>query len=203
MASQSTWRKENEGTCGESHLSPTQQTSRSAVAICARTFRTLYLLLALLYTFWHIVTSRIPWKLDHLESHSASSSSFLPKANHVPGSAHFPADEPHVLAWTEWGRLHGVEWDKDMMTWSIRGPKSSKESLGQFNTTEDLFLSKAFGESLQPSKVIPYYYRATSNIPKQDITITTLVTSDRFQVLAALVKKYQGETRLPECQNNF
>jgi len=57
---------------------------------------------------------------------------------------------------------------------------------------EDFFLSKAFGETLQPSKVIPYYYKASHDHAQEDITITTLVTSNRFKVFAALVERYQG-----------
>lgn len=88
--------------------------------------------------------------------------------------------------------MHGVEWDRDVIEWNT--PKfEDVDKNSTFMTTEDHFLSKAFGESLQPSKVIPYYYRATSDIPKKDITITTLVTSDRFKVLAALVQRYKGE----------
>ena len=57
---------------------------------------------------------------------------------------------------------------------------------------EDFFLSKVFGETLQPSKVIPYYYKASADHAQEDITITTLVTSNRFKVFAALVERYQG-----------
>lgn len=57
---------------------------------------------------------------------------------------------------------------------------------------EDLFLSKAFANSMRPSKIIPYYYRATGNFDREDITITTLITSNRFQVFSRLVERYQG-----------
>ncbi|KAH7927477.1 glycosyltransferase family 49 protein, partial [Leucogyrophana mollusca] len=57
---------------------------------------------------------------------------------------------------------------------------------------EELFLSKAFSQSLHPSKIIPYYYRATGAFEDDDITVTTLVTSNRFKVFAELVQRYQG-----------
>ncbi|GAA5986683.1 hypothetical protein JCM5350_001451 [Sporobolomyces pararoseus] len=85
--------------------------------------------------------------------------------------------------------LPGVDWDKDEMVWSNQNGNQQKIS-------EDHFLSLSFGSSLQPSKVIPYYYRATlpdeRGFNEQDITITTLVTSNRFTVFERLVERYQG-----------
>ncbi|KAF7321567.1 putative 2-hydroxyacid dehydrogenase UNK4.10 [Mycena kentingensis (nom. inval.)] len=57
---------------------------------------------------------------------------------------------------------------------------------------ESLFLSKAFANSMKPSKIVPFFYRANSIFQKEDITITTLVTSNRFQVFARLVERYSG-----------
>ncbi len=58
--------------------------------------------------------------------------------------------------------------------------------------SESLFMSKAFSSSYTPSTTIPYYYRASGPFDEEDITITTLITSDRFQVFARLVERYQG-----------
>ncbi|KAJ6593539.1 glycosyltransferase family 49 protein [Mycena capillaripes] len=58
--------------------------------------------------------------------------------------------------------------------------------------SEELFLSKAFATSMRPSKIVPFFYRATGVFDKEDITITTLVTSNRFQVFARLVERYPG-----------
>ncbi|CAG8636585.1 9053_t:CDS:2, partial [Racocetra fulgida] len=58
--------------------------------------------------------------------------------------------------------------------------------------TEEFFLSKAFSESMQPSHVIPYYFRADNPPDEEDITITTLITSNRFPVFDRLVTNYQG-----------
>ncbi|CAG8445283.1 11763_t:CDS:2 [Ambispora leptoticha] len=60
------------------------------------------------------------------------------------------------------------------------------------SSSEEFFLSKIFSEALQPSQVIPYYYRAEENIEAEDITITTLVTPDRFPVFNRLVTTYKG-----------
>lgn len=111
-------------------------------------------------------------------------------------------------------RVHGfdgVDWDKDQVVWhhpsadlAHSGPNSPKRTLklygnnprGVKTTSEDELLSLSFGSSLQPSKVIPYYYRATEpdrpDFNTEDITITTLVTSNRFTVFERLVERYQG-----------
>jgi hypothetical protein len=108
-------------------------------------------------------------------------------------------------------RLNGfdaVDWDKDQMVWhhpeaelAHSGPLNGKglgyEQLkGEKTISEDHFLSLSFSSSLQPSKVIPYYYRASDpdhdGFNKEDITITTLVTSNRFTVFERLVERYQG-----------
>lgn len=104
--------------------------------------------------------------------------------------------------------LEGVEWDLDEMNWhhpvselAHLGPPSSPEPYEEGPRTptaisEDHFLSLSFSSSLQPSKVIPYYYRASDpdriDFNKEDITITTLVTSNRFEVFQRLVERYQG-----------
>ena len=107
-------------------------------------------------------------------------------------------------------RIHGpdgVQWGMDQMNW--HHPSSPLAHSGQLSphanyldheTTisipEDHFLSLSFSSALQPSKVIPYYYRASApDLPgfvKEDVTITTLVTSNRFKVFEKLVERYQG-----------
>ncbi|KAH9485472.1 LARGE xylosyl- and glucuronyltransferase 2 [Psilocybe cubensis] len=57
---------------------------------------------------------------------------------------------------------------------------------------EKLVLSKVFANSMRPSNIRPYFYRAKGSFEKDDITITTLITSNRFKVFARLVEKYRG-----------
>ena len=166
--------------------------ARSSVAIIGSTLRTLYLLAAVLYTLWHLLVAQSSWNVRTSSSSLSSSSASVEGTPRTAATSLNVVETPApVLSWSEWGKLHGVEWNKDIISWD-RPSSPSEHAKATFTTTEDYFLSKAFGESLQPSKVIPYYYRATNAIPKEDITITTLVTSDRFKVLAALVQKYQG-----------
>ncbi|KAF8161253.1 glycosyltransferase family 49 protein [Crassisporium funariophilum] len=60
------------------------------------------------------------------------------------------------------------------------------------NVDGKTFLSKAFANSKRPSNITPYFYRAKGDFDKDEITITTLVTSNRFEVFSRLVEKYQG-----------
>ncbi|KAI8987266.1 glycosyl-transferase for dystroglycan-domain-containing protein [Mycotypha africana] len=43
-----------------------------------------------------------------------------------------------------------------------------------------------------PSKVIPYYFKASENFDHEEITMATLVTYNRFKVLARLASHYRG-----------
>lgn len=108
--------------------------------------------------------------------------------------------------------LEGVEWGLDRMDWEPYQPLSSIQQQSNTATSssgisssvtnlnisipEDDFLSIAFSSALHPSKVIPYYYRASvpddPGFSKEDITITTLITSNRFTVFSKLVERYQG-----------
>lgn len=60
-------------------------------------------------------------------------------------------------------------------------------------TTNPIFQSKAFSGAMGPSNIHPYYYKATKNIKNEDISISTIVTSDRFPVLSRLASRYQGK----------
>lgn len=57
---------------------------------------------------------------------------------------------------------------------------------------EATLLSKAFAGALHPTRIIPYYYRASSAVDADDVTITTLVTRNRFKVFRQLVERYRG-----------
>ena len=61
-------------------------------------------------------------------------------------------------------------------------------------------LSKGTASSMGPSNIIPYFYRAKGTFDPDDITVTTLITSNRFKVFARLVEKYRG---LPPSLNLY
>ncbi|KAK4519358.1 putative PHD type zinc finger protein with BAH domain-containing protein [Mucor velutinosus] len=59
-------------------------------------------------------------------------------------------------------------------------------------TSDPIFQSKVFSGAMGPSNVQPYYYKASERTEGEDITISTIVTSDRFPVLSRLASRYQG-----------
>lgn len=77
---------------------------------------------------------------------------------------------------------------------STHGKQITLESqiLGSHSIEESIILSKAFPRLMKPSQIIPYYYRASGAFHKEDVTITSLITSNRFHTLARLVERYQG-----------
>ena len=62
--------------------------------------------------------------------------------------------------------------------------------------TWDPILSRAFSRLAHPSRIIPYYYRATGVFENNDITITTLISNDRFPIFRHLVQRYRGALSL-------
>ncbi|KAH8828207.1 glycosyltransferase family 49 protein [Flagelloscypha sp. PMI_526] len=57
---------------------------------------------------------------------------------------------------------------------------------------QDIFHSKAFANSLQPMRIIPYLYRASDISDSRDVTVTTLISLDRFDRFSRLVHQYRG-----------
>ncbi len=83
----------------------------------------------------------------------------------------------------------------DLLYWvqSKNGDNADLASTSSVPLREETFLSKAFSLAMHPTKIIPFYYKASGPISEDDVTITTLVTSNRFKVLKQLVERYQGE----------
>lgn len=58
---------------------------------------------------------------------------------------------------------------------------------------ENLIMSKVFSEAMGPSNMTPYFFRAKETFDKEDITMSTLVTRNRFLVLSRLASNYKGK----------
>lgn len=80
---------------------------------------------------------------------------------------------------------------------SITGPNLP----GLMHPTSPQFINKAFTNSMKPSRIIPFYYKSSGTFQEEDITITTLVTGNRFQVFSRLVSTYQGTIGLHFCRS--
>ncbi|CAO3618796.1 unnamed protein product [Mucor fragilis] len=76
--------------------------------------------------------------------------------------------------------------------------QSSQRDLGEDGASsidmafDPVFQSKVFSGAMGPSNVQPYYYKASETTGGEDISISTIVTSDRFPVLSRLASRYQG-----------
>ncbi|KAI0358970.1 hypothetical protein OH77DRAFT_1420483 [Trametes cingulata] len=76
----------------------------------------------------------------------------------------------------------------------MRRPGAHPQAIGNpsYALREETMLSKAFSEAMHPTRIIPFYFKASGSIDADDVTITTLVTSNRFRVLKQLVERYRG-----------
>jgi hypothetical protein len=82
-------------------------------------------------------------------------------------------------------------WQEKQIIWS------NNKAVGQNNRAteddEDMMVPKAFAGSMGPFKLIPYYFKAkATHLKKDDITISTQATHDRFPILSRLATHYQG-----------
>ncbi|KAG9312076.1 glycosyltransferase family 49 protein [Chiua virens] len=72
---------------------------------------------------------------------------------------------------------------EESLYWPVASADEYDHQSSHVAMNESLFLSKAFSQSLQPCKIIPFYYKGSATFQDNDITITTLVTFNRFRVL--------------------
>ena len=94
-----------------------------------------------------------------------------------------------ILYWAIGSRSEPTRLGQALQGVSSAGPDLS---LDWFPMSESLFLSKSFSGSMHPMKIFPYFYKASENFDEDDITITTLVTPNRFEVLRKLALRYEG-----------
>ena len=80
----------------------------------------------------------------------------------------------------------------DLLYWVDSRRNYDLETADLIAIHESTFLSKAFSQSMHPTRIIPYYYKGLAPVDEEDLTITTLVTSNRYKVLKQLVDRYQG-----------
>lgn len=68
----------------------------------------------------------------------------------------------------------------------------ASEHYPEHEIEEDAVLHKVFANTMQPSKVLPYYFKAIRDFDPESVTITTLITFDRYPIFSKLVTNYQG-----------
>jgi glycosyltransferase-like protein LARGE len=152
-----------------------------------------YVLLAVLYTTKVVLKSSLCVGFSQailypFLNNKTTRSSELDNAG--PGTAQTSLAVSSLSSFQAQGQVSG---DVIYSTFLDLEPTSSNKSQHAIAMMEDLFLSKAFAQSMQPNKIVPFFYKATGDFDKEDITITTLITRNRFKVFARLVQEYQGE----------
>lgn len=155
-----------------------------------------YIVISVLYTTHYLFFSRL-------------SELLLPSLRLIPGStwtSHVSPDTSTQYEETETATaslpvdLSDALWPADLSTSDSPLYFSSSalaQELGMDNAArtpirEATFLSKAFAGAMHPTRIIPFYYRASGTVDERDVTITTLVTANRFKVFRQLVERYQG-----------
>ncbi|KAF9345533.1 hypothetical protein BGX34_004670, partial [Mortierella sp. NVP85] len=90
--------------------------------------------------------------------------------------------------------VQSIHYSKQMMVIQPvhRQDGQQQDGNNRHPVNESFFLSKAFSTAMQPSKVIPYYFKAKGIFDKEEVTITTLITENRFEVFKKLVRNYRG-----------
>lgn len=141
----------------------------------------LFCLLAAIYATSAVLYTTNYFFLGPLQSH------ILPLAGYHRRSSAMEAVQPKFTNWTAY-----------LESESLRGrtPSWDVSRKDVYSMSESLFMSKAFSASYSPTQVIPYFYRACGRFDQEDITITTLITSDRLEVFARMVERYQGDPTL-------
>ncbi|KAF9578729.1 hypothetical protein BGW38_005335 [Lunasporangiospora selenospora] len=86
--------------------------------------------------------------------------------------------------------VSSIKYSKQKM--NLQSPNNKAAIQHTDMVDEDFYLSKVYSTAMQPSKVMPYYFRAEGNFDREEVTITTLITENRFGVFKKLVRNYRG-----------
>ncbi|THU85029.1 hypothetical protein K435DRAFT_926530 [Dendrothele bispora CBS 962.96] len=150
----------------------------------------IYVSLAVFYTTKTLIVSPlhdcISLLLNLRPSNPTSTFLNAPSSSYISSQTTKP--QHHITSFLELKQSQNVP----LTNVSSISPYKASSFQEYLHLNEDLFISKAFSNSLHPSKIIPFFYRATGEIDAEDITVTTLITSNRFAVFAKLVERYQG-----------
>lgn len=109
-------------------------------------------------------------------------------ASQYRNSQPVPVVKPKVMTEPGMGTfdVENILYSQQVMNWQT--PKGFPEH----GIEEDAVLSKIFSSTMQPSKVLPYYFKAIRQFDPESVTITTLITFDRYPIFSKLVTNYQG-----------
>lgn len=162
---------------------------------------TSYIIASVLYTTTFLVANLVGSPLKNLSGISSSSGLPLRLAKETwelsatagsrlaSGNEHYSVElDDQLLSRIDSGSRGLNLWQG--LNGKVRLPNSDSRRI--LSLDEELVFSKAFATSMRPSKVIPYYYKASGPFSQDEVTITSIITSDRLDVFARLVEKYKG-----------
>ncbi|KAI0719146.1 glycosyl-transferase for dystroglycan-domain-containing protein [Cerioporus squamosus] len=145
----------------------------------------LYVVVAVIHTTWLYLLlplSRCSWRSTnsgpaisyHADRLSQSTGSNVPEIN-------LDLDLAVLLDDNHWA---------DVSTSRVSARKIGR--ISGYGVNGETLMSKAFSEAMHPTRIIPFYFKASHPVDPDDVTITTLVTSNRFRVFKQLVERYRG-----------
>ncbi|KAI0662432.1 glycosyl-transferase for dystroglycan-domain-containing protein [Cubamyces menziesii] len=162
----------------------------------------LYLLVAVIFTTWSYVLSPVLTLLWNglapgsiLATSTSSVSGVSPRRTLAlltdPLEVDLDIDHAIPLDENHWADT----WPPGYATSeTISLPRWDRSRLGAtgYELKEETLLSRAFSDAIHPTRIIPFYFKATGTLQSDDVTITTLVTNNRFRVFKQLVERYRG-----------
>lgn len=164
---------------------------------------TIYLLTAVIFTTWLYVLSPV---LSVINVGRASGSESLQTSASHHGHARLPSvlladpfevnldlDRAVPLDDNHWAETWPPGYASSEMIDIPRSSGSRSATIvSGYAVREETLLSKAFSDAIHPTRIIPFYFKATGPVDLDDVTITTLVTNNRFRVFKQLVERYRG-----------
>jgi hypothetical protein len=188
--------------------------SKSSLATLLQGVLVGYLLVSVIYTTSYILASPLNYVLSYVSGSTIAPSPFgtgqtvVPRvdlvahAYKVLESRQHP--QPSLVEDSRGNSSWNLASSRDLLYWGLPDLNSSDTLLSDDSGVGDsapiqegTFLSKAFAQAIHPIHIIPFYYKATGPVDEDDVTITTLVTSNRYKVLRQLVERYQGTQAEP------
>lgn len=166
----------------------------------------LYIVVAVIFTTWVYVLSPVSellWHRTRAEVHGSRGANPGPPVN-MRSLLRFGKQEAHLDIGSDLGSVSLDEqysanlwpsWYTSSEIVHIMRSNVSSRKLGRvpgYGIRQETLLSKAFSEAMHPTRIIPFYFKAAASVETDDVTITTLVTSNRFRVLKQLVERYRG-----------
>ena len=164
----------------------------------------LYVLVAVLFTTWVYVLSPVAGFFRSRAHALSAPSNSAPGRNGAAENSVRLSQDPlemrldlglaDTLENSDWAHSWASGYASSDLSYlsHARGSMGKTMAAGGLSIRDETLLSKAFSEAMHPMRIIPFYFKSSNDIDPDDVTITTLVTSNRFRVFQQLVERYRG-----------